>query len=172
MSRPVVVGVWCGTDPKNLLQRLCDMPLLRITLKRAHTHATGAPCALVPWARELDHLAAEAKGWGCSVMRCHPAQLIAMRDLVSLERSGVGILVQGHAADIDKAELRLALARLSGGFFEEYLSPRITAYPLARWLKVSDTDEWPKALLSMEELRRLYTPTTLDEGTRELRGKG
>lgn len=150
-----VVGVFCAQA--GLMDTVKDdQALVRVTMRRV-VAASLPTYALVPWTKDLDHLAAELRGWRYMVQRCHPDERVAMRDLVAKFAVDVGIVVNGACAVVDEAEIRLALARVSEGFDDgRYMSPRVKAMASAQWLRVSDTDEWPEPTTSAAEALKFY----------------
>lgn len=89
-----------------------------------------------------------------------------MRDLVAHQTpAAYGVLVDGAAANIDLAELYLSVARLKNGH-TEYMTPRMTAYGGARWLQVSDSDEWPP-IMGRNDLEAIYGLQATERGLLE-----
>lgn len=134
----LALGVWCGAGSSVLLQRVKELPIIRITMKRAQR--VMQPVALVPWDQPAG-LAEEIAAWKLQVQPCHPDERIAMRDLVVVNGADIGVVVDGACALIDKEEILLAAARAEAGI--EVKSLRLKARRRIDWLTVSDSDEWP-----------------------------
>lgn len=177
MSKPLpVVGVWCASPDLMATVPGTDQALVRLVCRRVR-EAHLPTYALVPWTKELDHLERELKGWQQLVVRTHPDERIAMRDLVARHRADIGVVVNGACAVIDEAEIALAVARLEHGH-ERYVSQRVKALKAADWLSVSDTDEWPDWFLphTAAEARKLYGTHDIEKANAravwaELRGQ-
>lgn len=160
-----IIGVWAAAGSGLLAEVQDGTPLLRLTLRRCKAAALPLYC-LIPWSKELDHLEADVKRWGFQTRRTHTDDRIAMRDLVAEFGAETGLLVRAQAAAIDVAEINLACARLKYGW-DEYVSERITAYPIQRWLKVSDTAEWP-GVLDWAAAKALFHGQSLEGSARAL----
>lgn len=130
-----IVGIWCGSGQK-LIQGLHGKTLIEITISRAPTGI-----CLIPLGSEFDWLEDFLAGVADIRRRCHPDERIAMRDLVVETEAGVGAIIQGDCVCIDRAEVRLALARVSSSW-GEYVSPRVTCYSRDKWLGFNDDEEW------------------------------
>jgi hypothetical protein len=153
-EKRIIVGVWCGAGTE-LIKKVHELPLLKLTLRRS-----GGGFLLIPWTRDLDWLESETKGWGQGIRRCHTERRVAMRDLVAEMGADIGVLISGEIGSIDRAEVQLAIARLSKGW-EKYETARVTAYPAHLWLSVSDDEEYlPKQ--SVEQLTKMLPPTDLE----------
>lgn len=169
----VCVALWGGLGSQVLLQRLLDKPLLQRTLERLEQGGrVGAAYTLLPWLPEHDGMArdASAGAWRKRVIRCHPDERIAMRDFVAMQHADIGVLVQGHAADVDVAEVILA------GWYvtqtgESYKSHRVAAYKAEDWLRARDSEEWGP-IRSLEEMRAFFSyPSLLEDDTRAIRAR-
>lgn len=134
----LALGVWCGAGSGVLLQRVKELPIILITMKRAQR--VIQPVALVPWDQPRG-LLEEILSWKLKAVPCHPDERIAMRDLVVSTGADVGVVVDGACALIDKEEILLAAARAEAGI--EVKSLRLKARRRLDWLTVSDSDEWP-----------------------------
>lgn len=155
MTATVVVGVWCPYPA--LLERVGELQLVRLTLRRVLL-AAHSTYALVPWTREMNHVADEVKGWRYHVTRCHTDERVAMRDLVATSVADIGVLVPGSCATIDAAEIHLAATRVARGVGEDgrYISPRVKCMKAAEWLRVSDSEEWPAPTTTAAEALKFY----------------
>jgi hypothetical protein len=148
VSKLAVCGVFCASP--GLMETVpgTELALVRLTMRRV-LDANLPTYALVPWTSDLDHLAAELKGWRYLVQRTHPDERIAMRDLVARHRADIGVVVNGACAVIDEAEIALAVARLEHGVDTrncedgQYHSDCVKALHARDWLRVSDDSEWP-----------------------------
>lgn len=134
----LALGVWCGAGSSVLLQRVKELPIIQITMKRAQL--VTQPVALVPWDQPRG-LLEEIQSWKLHAWPCHPDERIAMRDLVVDMKADVGVVVDGACALIDREEILLAAARAEAGI--EVKSLRLKARKRLDWLTVSDSDEWP-----------------------------
>lgn len=152
-------GLWCGAG-KELLERVHEVPILRLTIKR-----TGPCFALIPWSPDLDWLDGEVRSWkACQVRRTHPDERIAMRDLVVELGADIGTLIQGDCAAIDRAEIALAEARIvQDGAVGKYESPRVHCRTRVQWLGFQDTEEWGPYPVAIQELQQRLRPSALDE---------
>ena len=167
--KKVAIGIWCAAGGA-LLADIHGKPLLQLTADRAHIG--GAEFRLlIPWTPSLDHLEHEVKSWRplYPSMRCHPDKRIAMRDLVASLGADIGIIVDGSCAWIDKAELHLAVARLSLTW-EEYKSDRVHGRIAETWLQAADDDEWPAAM-DAEALRSFYATVSFRNEARTLKAR-
>jgi hypothetical protein len=154
-----VIGVWCPPGAP-LLAAVKDQALVRLTLRRVHA-AGLLTFTLVPWVRELDHLVLELRSWHCQVMRTHPDERIAMRDLVARHKADIGVVVQGACAVIDTDEIHLAIARIEHGVGDDghvgrYVSPRLKAFRAADWLRANDSEEWPEPTSTAAAALKFY----------------
>lgn len=167
-----VVGVWASAGSSLLAEVQSDVPLLRLTLRRCKAAALPLYC-LIPWTKELDHLADDVRRWGFQARRTHADERIAMRDLVAERSAEIGICVRGDAAAVDVDEIHLALARLDQGVPDGktdrqlYFSPRVRAFKAADWLKNEAPDEWPD-VLGQEAAKRFFHGASLDGPSRAL----
>lgn len=186
MTKPLaVVGVWCASPGLMDTAPGTDQALVRLVCRRVR-EAHLPTYALVPWTKDLDHLARELKGWQQLVVRTHPDERIAMRDLVARHSADVGVVVNGACAVIDEAEINLAVARLAHGVLQTvglkerviYFSPRLKAFLAADWLSVIQDarEEWPEPTTTAADVRKFYgTHDPMNADARavwaELRGK-